>query len=64
MWGKDDAAAGKKQKQAVMHKLLTLTKASCNAQVAYTMRQNTAESSSQKPGSQASDAKIASYFLW
>ena len=46
MLGKEDAAAGKKQKQAVMHKLLT----ACS--------KTSAESSSKKPGSEELDAKI------
>ena len=50
MRGKEDATAGKKRKQAVMHKLLT------------PCAKTLAESSSQKSGSKELDAKIASYF--
>ena len=50
MLGKEDAAAGKKLKQAVMQELLTPS------------AKTSAESSSQKPGSKELDAKTASYF--
>ena len=50
MRGKEDAAAGNKQEQAVMHELLTR------------FAKSSAESSSQKAGSKELDAKVASYF--
>ena len=46
---KEDAAAGKKRKQAVMHELLT------------PCAKTSAESSSQEPGSKELDAKLESY---
>ena len=49
MLGKEDAAAGKKLKQAVMQELLTPS------------AKTSAESSSQIPGSKELDAKIVSY---
>ena len=49
MLGREDAAAGKKLKQAVMHELLTPS------------AKTSAESSSQIPGSKELDAKIVSY---
>ena len=48
MRGEEDAAPGKKRKQAVMHELHTPCAKT---------------SSSQKPGSKELDAKIVSYFL-
>ena len=50
MLGKEDATAGKKGKQAVMHELLT------------PCAKTSAESSFQKPGSKELDVKKASYF--